>query len=211
MPFSLVKPRPWIWLAPGLAWVLFTLWYTNTSGALSDEEVAAITGQLEARGAPPEQIEFIRRFMAEDEGNQFLMVNLLHMAPDPEADANMDRYMAYMLPAMLRRASHPAFAGPVVHGAMDLVGIEGAQEWTSVGIVRYRSRRDLIEIAFNPVFDDRHDFKLAALAKTIAVPVEPTIYIGDPRLLLFLVLLGAAGVVDALGRRPWRRHGEAAA
>ena len=136
------------------------------------------------------------------------MVNLLHMAgngPDEmSADEAMDRYMAHMLPAMLKRASHPIFVGPVTHTAMDLVGIDGAEVWSSVGIVRYRSRRDILEIALDPIFDDKHAFKVAALAKTIAVPVEPVIPIGDLRWLTLPLLLLFYALVLALRGRRWR-------
>ena len=66
-------------------------------------------------------------------------------------------------------------------------GIEDAEQWSSVGIVRYRSRRDILAIALDPAFGTEHDFKLAALAKTIAVPIEPDLHLGDLRLLLLLV------------------------
>ena len=184
-----------------MLWLLFCLWYTNTKGALSDTEIAAFVQRMEGAGSPADRVERLRRFMTQDNGDQFLMVNLLHMAEDPDAGTNMDRYMAHMLPAMLRRASHPALVGNTVHDAMDLTGIEGAEQWTSVGVVRYRSRRDLLEIALDPVFADKHDYKLAALAKTIAVPIEPGLYFGDLRLLLLLVGLSAAGIADAIWRR----------
>ena len=196
------RGRVWLWLGPALLWLAFCFWYTNTAGAFTPEETAAVTAQLQENGASPERIDQIKQFMAGDAGGQFLMVNLLHSAPREGADESMDRYMAHMLPAMLKRASHPMLFGPVVAPAMDLAGIEGAQTWTTVGVVRYRSRRDLLAIAFDPVFNDKHEFKLGALTKTIAVPVEPALYLSDPRMLLLLALLAVVGLVNAF----WRRH-----
>ena len=103
-----------------------------------------------------------------------------------------------MYPALFSRASHPAFAGSAVFNSMDIVGIEGAEQWTSAALMRYRSRRDLLEIALNPVFAGKHDFKMAALDKTIAYPVEAQLYLSDPRLLLFLILLAAISLLDLL-------------
>ena len=196
------RGRVWLWLGPTLVWLAFCFWYTNTAGAFTPEETAAVTAQLRENGASPERIDQIKQFMTGDAGGQFLMVNLLYSAPGEGADESMDRYMAHMLPAMLKRASHPMLFGPVVAPAMDLAGIEGAQTWTTVGVVRYRSRRDLLAIAFDPVFNDKHEFKLGALTKTIAVPVEPALYLSDPRMLLLLVLLAVVGLVNAF----WRRH-----
>lgn len=195
------SPRLWLWAAPGLVWLLFCLWYTNTSGPISEAERGAFLTAAAQMGWGDERLSSIERFMEEDEGGQFLMVNLLDLADDPEAGANMNRYMEHMLPALLERACHPTFAGDVVHQAMDLTGIEGAETWGSVGIVRYRSRRDLLEIAMNPVFSDKHDYKIEALAKTIAVPVAPSIYLSDLRLFLLLVLLAVIGIANALWPR----------
>lgn len=192
------SPRLWLLAAPGLVWLAFCFWYTNTSGPISEGERAAFLASAAEMGWADERLASIERFMSEDEGDQFLMVNLLELADDPEAGANMGRYMEHMYPALLGRACHPAFAGDVVHQAMDLTGIEGAETWGSVGIVRYRSRRDLLEIALNPVFSDKHDYKIEALAKTIAVPVAPSIYLSDLRLFLLLVLLAVVGIANAL-------------
>ena len=202
MPSAIRSGRFWLWHAPLLFWLAFTVWYTNTAGALSPEEIEDFMTRLAPGGDPVGSVERLRRFMVEDEGDQFLMVNLLHRASTPDADESMDRYMAHMLPAMLKRASHPMLSGVVVADAMDLAGIEGAEAWSSVGVVRYRSRRDLMAIATDPAFGGEHDFKLAALAKTIAVPVEPDIYLSDLRVLLLLVLLAVVGVVNAV----WKRH-----
>lgn len=201
MPSPIRSGRFWLWHAPLLLWLAFCFWYTNTAGPLTPDEIEELTTRLAPSGDPVGSVERLRRFMVEDEGDQFLMVNLLHRASTPDADESMDRYMAHMLPAMLKRASHPMLSGVVVADAMDLAGIEGAETWSSVGVVRYRSRRDLMAIATDPAFGGEHDFKLAALAKTIAVPVQPDIYLSDLRVLLFLVLLAVVGLVNALWRR----------
>ena len=199
----LAQGRTWHWGAPAVVWMLFSIWYTNTAGPLTMEEIDAFIAQAERGGAGPERVEFLRRFMTEDTGDQFLMVNLLEMAePDPSRadtpEESLARYMDHMYPELFKRACHPVLAGPVVHDALDLVGIDGAEQWSTVGVMRYRSRRDLLEIAFNPVFDSKHEFKIAALEKTVAVPVEPYFFFGDLRTVTFLFLFFLLAVTDAL-------------
>ena len=99
----------------------------------------------------------------------------------------MGVYMEHMFPALFARASHPVVAGDAIFAALDIVGIEGAESWDSAGLVRYRSKRDLLEIASNPVFDEKHDYKVAALEKTIAFPITTQVNLGDPRLILGLL------------------------
>lgn len=197
--------RLWLWGGLAVVWLSFWFWYTNTEGALSQEEIAAFTALMEQQGSPAEQQQRLRRFMEQDQGDQFLMVNLLQLAePQPGAAPSqelLDRYMDHMYPELFKRASHPLFAGPVVFDAMDLAGIEGAETWGSVAIVRYRSRRDLLEIGLNPIFADKHGFKLAALEKTIAVPVEPLLHLSDLRLLLLLALTLLGNCITAVHRR----------
>jgi len=86
--------------------------------------------------------------------------------------------------------------------ALDLWGIDDAASWSLVGLVRYRSRRDMIEIATDPAFSDAYKFKIAALQQTIAVPVEPFLMLGNPRVLLALVGIALGALLHlALGRR----------
>ena len=154
-----------------------------------------------------------RRWMPPVKGAHSMSVLLNHLfdyrtSPEPSdfteaAEQLMARYMGYMFPALLARASHPAFMGNAVYPSMDIVGIEGAENWDMGALMRYRSRRSFMEIVANPVFMGEHKFKVAALDKTIAFPIEPRLYLGDPRLLLGLVLLALTAVIDSilLGRR----------
>ena len=66
---------------------------------------------------------------------------------------------------------------------------DGMESWTAAAGMRYRSRRDMLEIAMNPEFEAAHKFKVAAMRKTIAFPIDPWFHLGDPRLLLALLLL----------------------
>ena len=61
-------------------------------------------------------------------------------------------------------------------------------QWTRSALMRYRSRRDMMEITTNPAFSGSHDFKVAAMHKTIAFPLDPWFQLGDPRLVLALIL-----------------------
>ena len=65
-------------------------------------------------------------------------------------------------------------------------------------LMRYRSRRTFMEIITHPDMVDRHEFKIAALDKTIAYPIEMQLYLSDPRLLLGLILLIVTLMLDKL-------------
>ena len=202
-----MSPRLKLWLVPALIYVAFFLWYTDLGGPLRDEEIQAFTATMTA-GGDPETIAIIEEFAREDSGRQFLMLNAIDYNEDPpdvagaepgeSAEQLMGRYMGFMFPALLSRASHPVFMGPAVFQSMDLVGIEGAEHWDMGALFRYRSRRTFLEIVTNPAFSGKHQFKTAALDKTIAYPVEPRLYLGDLRLILGLVLLALTALIDSL-------------
>ena len=196
-----------IWLLPALFFALFLFWYTPTGGPLSDAEVDNFIAKMERNGSPSEAMSLIRQFGEEDTGKHFIMINNIDYnetpgdvagaAPGEDAEQLMDRYMEHMIPAMLSRGSHPVMMGPAAYRSMDVIGVEGVDVWDMGGLVRYRSRRDFLEIVTDPAFSGKHHFKAAALEKTIAFPVEPDFNLGDPRLLIGLLLLSLTALADA--------------
>ena len=180
----------------------FRLWYDGGGGPLRPEEVQHYVAILEERDMDPARVANLHKFLSEDTGHDFVMANFIDVQDKPGAQEELDRYMAHMYPAMFARAGHPVLAGPVVGGALDLWGIDGAEHWTMVGLVRYRSRRDMIEIATDPAFSDAYKFKGSSMQKTIAIPSEPFLQLGSPRWLMAgaLVTLGALLQLALRGR-----------
>ena len=189
----------------------FFVWYTDLGGKLDSDEIATYLFKMqdnrEAVGfsspaekeRAKEQGVIIEEFMREDTGRQFFVVNNIDMSENPQdvegaqpgedADQLMSRYMEHMYAELFKRASHPVFLGNAVSPAIDIVGIENAKSWDSAALMRYKSRRAFMEIVSNPKILGKHEFKIAALNKTIAYPVETVIYLSDPRLLLGFILI----------------------
>lgn len=194
-----------IWLVLGLLYAVFFGWYTSFGGPLTDEEIAGYLRAFEEADpeAPAEGRAALRRFMEEDTGDDFVMINVIDMydtplqiegvAPGESSDAVLGKYMEYMYPALFSRACHPVLFGDAANTAMDLMNADGMHSWTRAAGMRYRSRRDLLEIATNPAFSGSHEFKVAAMRKTIAFPIDPWFQLGDPRLVLAL-LFGVVGL-----------------
>lgn len=194
----------WIWLVLAVLYAAFFGWYTSFGGPLTAQEVDQYMTLFAEREdpPPPETLTLLRRFLEEDTGDDFVMINVIDMYDEPlpmegvepgeTSDEVLDKYMAYMMPALLARASHPVLYGTAANSAMDLMNADGMENWTTGAGMRYRSRRDMMEITVNPAFRGSHDFKIAAMAKTIAFPVDPWFQLGDPRLVLAL-LFGLIG------------------
>lgn len=205
------------WAALGALYVAFFSWYTSFEGPLSDAEVEHYMALVRETNpdASPEREAILLEFLESDTGDDFVMWNNLHMRETPvpvegvepgETSAEvLGRYMEYMLPALLSRACHPVILGTAASRAPEMFGIEGVRDWTTGAGMRYRSRRDLLEIALNPAFQGSHEFKVAAIHKTFAFPIDPWFQLGDPRLLLALVFLVIGLAVSWLSAR--RRGG----
>ena len=201
-----MSTRTKIWLFPTLLYAVFVFWYTDFSGPLSDEEVNEFVEVMTGNGVAPERVDYYAQFLRNDTGRQFFIVNALDMSENPpavegapanaDADTLMGIYMEHMIPELFKRASHPIVMGDATYPAIDLVGIEGAEQWTGAALFRYRSRRSFMEIISNPDILGPHDFKLAALDKTIAYPIETQLYLSDPRFLLALILLVLTALAD---------------
>lgn len=193
----MIRPRS-AWLALLIVWFAFFIWYTSFEGPLTQAEIATVLERAAASGAPPDGVAKMREFLESDTGDDFVMVNIIEMNDTPpkmdgvpedaSADELMNRYTEHISPELLKRASHPVLLGTATAPALDTWGIAAADRWTRATMVRYRSRRDMLEIAGNPDFQGPHEFKMAAMSKTIAFPADPWLYIGDPRLLLALIL-----------------------
>ncbi|MBM4205898.1 MAG: hypothetical protein FJ194_17405 [Gammaproteobacteria bacterium] len=194
---------------PAVLWLLFFLWYTDLGGPLTREEIDQFRAQLILNGANDPRLAMVTKFMEADTGDDFVMVNGLDMKDAPPelpatgtgapAQALLDHYMEFMLPELLSRACHPIFDGRSVFGPLDNVAVDNPPRWDRIALMRYRSRRTMMEITTNPAFGDRHDYKLGALDMTLAYPVEPALNPADPRFLLGLILaviaLGSHAVV----------------
>jgi hypothetical protein len=196
------------WIVGMAIYSFFFIWYTNFDGPMRDDEIKSVLQRVGQSDRSPEDIKNLEHFMRTDTGNDFIMVNLLDMnespptlpATGPGAGPMelINHYMEHMYPAQLKRASHPVFFGRAVADAMDLSGIEGANHWDQGALFRYRSRRDVIAIATNPAFGERHEYKMMALTKTIAFPVEPILHPGDVRILVGLLLFSIFALIDLL-------------
>ena len=194
-----------VWISLLVIYSSFFIWYTDIGGKLSDDEIKFYYSKFESnalkdgRVLEPRIKELLQNFMEEDSGKQFLMVNVIDMSENPtfpdgtvseeSSDDLMNEYMEHMYGEILKRASHPAFIGSAVNGSMDLVGIENAEVWETAALFRYKSRRAFLEIVTHPDMNSKHKYKIAALEKTIAFPVETKLYLGDPRLLLSFIFL----------------------
>lgn len=189
------------WAALGVLYLAFFSWYTSCDGPLRDEEIEHYMGLVAKNDpdAPPEFVADLREFLESDTGDDFVMWNNLELyatplqvegvEPGESSRQVLARYMDYMTPALFARACHPVIIGTAAAPAPERFGIEGVRDWTTAAGMRYRSRRDMIEIASNPAFRGAHRFKVAAIRKTFAFPIDPWFQLGDPRLLLALLFL----------------------
>ena len=197
-----------IWAAALAAWVLFLAWYQNWRGPLTKAEVSAFMARLAPMADPDRNdLSVIERFLAEDDGREFFMLNVVRLSPEPVADPAtgamkparevMDGYTRMFLPALFRRGGHPALAARKIGGFVDTWGMEPGPEWSFIGYMRYRSRRDLAILVCDPRFSGAHDFKFAAMPQTFNFPTRPMVMtLAGPRIWAPMAIALAAALAQ---------------
>jgi hypothetical protein len=206
---------PWtIWAAALVAYLVFRWWYDNWSGPLKPAEVEAFMQQLAGRfdgtGNSP---EVLRAFLEADDGREFLMVNLVKVQTehvlDPASGQRVPgvelfrRYAKRFVPVLFRTGGHPGFVGRKVGGYIDAWNVPSDPDWSLFGLMRYRSRRDLLRLVMDPAFKDTHPEKILGTLATFSFPSQRMVsfYLG-PRIsvALVLALLAALGHLALLVR-----------
>jgi hypothetical protein len=189
-----------IWGTALLAYGAFRLWYDNWSGPLKPAEIdaflAQMAGRFEATGNSP---DVLRAFLAADDGREFVMLNLVKAQLDPVEDPQtgqmvqgfelLKRYSKRFMPVLFRNGGHPGIVGRKVGGYVDAWNTEPDPGWTVFGLMRYRSRRDMIKLVMDPAFMAGHPDKLLGTLATFSFPTQRVLsfYVG-PRVTVALVL-----------------------
>jgi hypothetical protein len=189
-------------------YLAFLSWYGGKGKPLTVVEVDALLAEIIKRAGKPNSeeespiLDQFRELAKNDDGQEYYMVNLLKfrqkalypegssLGDDPMA-AN-DRYNRTILPLLLKHGGHPVFLGQV-QGRFLHPG--GADDWDQVGIVRYRSRRDMLKMAIEVAGLGVDINKWAALEKTQVFPARPIISLALIRGAIFLIFAALTIVI----------------
>ena len=190
----------WIWLAAAVVYAAFRAWYDNWRGPIRPDEIEAYLARVEGTSTGEvNDVAVLRRFLEKDDGREFVMLNLVRLAPEPvshpttgeptSAGSLIRAYMGGFLPTLLRHGGVPLLQARKIGPYVDAWGVEPDPGWTIVGCMRYRSRRDMIELVTESRFLATHGFKIAALPNTLSFPTryELSGFLG-PRIWIALVL-----------------------
>ena len=187
-----------IWIVMAVLYAVFWLWYSGTKGKLSQAEVESYMQQFESKGVNADNLANLRHFLEKDDGREWFMINLLELkSPKRESSKLLQRYTKTFMAGMLRRAGHPFFVAIAAAKNIENLNCDEADNWTSTGIVRYRSRRDCAETLLDTFGSDHHADKLASLTKTLAFPATANVLMGSPRVLVAMsaALIGAMATI----------------
>lgn len=186
-----------IWIIALSLYALFWLWYCGVKGRLSKHEVDIFISSFEAKGLSERVLSNIREFLEQDDGREFFMVNLLEIkSPKRESQKLLMGYFKKFVSGMIPRGGHPLFLAKAAAKNIENLNCEHADNWSSVGIIRYRSRRDFAQIVLKTFGSEHHSDKLLSLKKTLAFPSTTTLFFGSPKIIIALVLGLAAAVTQ---------------
>ena len=197
----------WIWTGAAVLYLIFSIWYFNWKGPLKPDEIDRyVTRFAENSAQSPTDPDILRKFMEEDDGKEFIMLNLVRFHNGPVAHPETGEMMTgaelvqgYFGPfskSLFKRGGHPAIMTRKKGGYIDSWDTAADEGFHIVNMMRYRSRRDLLELASDPRFADSHKFKLAAIDGTTSFPTQaqmstymkPQVWV--PIILILLASLG---------------------
>jgi len=186
----------------GTLYTLFLLWQNRWfSKPLTNAEVDGYLAKLQADDNEKDTADIdessFHAFLRADDGKPFYMVNLMQYRekahyPDgsyPEVKTGQQANALYgkaVVKELLKRGSYPVFLSRKLANLYHAG--EGTDFFEDVGIVRYRSRRDLLEMATSERFKSAEPHKWASMEKTVVVPTRKLILL-DPTVIVPACLL----------------------
>lgn len=143
-----------------LLYIAFLFWYGGKGKPLNAVEVEALLTEIKKRAGKQDSqeespiLQQFRDLTQNDDGREYYMVSLLKFrkkALYPEGSsfgddplAANDSYNRAIIPLLFKHGGHPVFLGRVQGRFLHP---EHVDDWDQVGMVRYRSRRDMLKMA----------------------------------------------------------------
>ena len=192
-----------------LLYIAFLFWYGGKGKPLTAVEVEALLAEIKKRAGKQDAeeeshiLQQFRDLTQNDDGQEYYMVNLLKFRKkalypegssfgDDPLTAN-DRYNRAIIPLLFKHGGHPVFLGQVQGRFLHP---EHADDWDQVGMVRYRSRRDMLMMAVEIAGLGFDIHKWASLEKTQVFPVKPIVSLLFVRGIVAVILLIVMAVIS---------------
>jgi hypothetical protein len=168
-----------IWICVPVLYALFAAWYFNWQGPISIEEVNRLMLDFDKlEGSEHTDAATFRKFLEEDDGGEFVMLNLVQLHTGEvahpltgEAMSASDLVGEYFGPfavSLFKRGGHPVFQARTIGGNIDSWNADHNVGFGATAMMRYKSRRDIAELILDPAFADAHIYKLASIDRTIS-------------------------------------------
>ena len=172
-----------IWICVPVLYALFAAWYFNWQGPLGIEEINKLMLDFDKyEGSGHTDAATFRKFLEEDDGGEFVMLNLVQLHTGEvahpltgEATSASDILGGYFGPfavSLFKRGGHPVFQARTIGGNIDSWNADHNVGFGTTAMMRYKSRRDIAELVLDPAFTDAHIYKLAAIDRTISYPTH---------------------------------------
>tara|TARA_B110000914_G_C15487822_1_gene459002 strand:- start:814 stop:1443 length:630 start_codon:yes stop_codon:yes gene_type:complete len=172
-----------IWICVPVLYALFAAWYFNWQGPISIEEVNRLMLDFDKlEGSEHTDAATFRKFLEEDDGGEFVMLNLVQLHTGEvahpltgEAMSASDLVGEYFGPfavSLFKRGGHPVFQARTIGGNIDSWNADHNLGFGATAMMRYKSRRDITELILDPAFADAHIYKLASIDRTISYPTR---------------------------------------
>jgi len=192
----------------------FVAWYGGHGKPMTQAESDALFARIAERAksepnTDPRLRDELHQLAASDDGNEFFMVNLIKYrtkaiypetytgprSDDPlEADALYNRAIA---PYLFKHGNVPVFLGKPQGRFISQAGDE---QWDRVAIVRYRSRRDMLEMVADLAGQGVAVHKWASIEKTQVFPTATIFSLVFVRGVVAAMLVALGLIITLVGR-----------
>jgi|TARA_B110000116_G_C16773901_1_gene554724 hypothetical protein len=172
-----------IWICVPVLYALFAAWYFNWQGPISIEEVNRLMLDFDKlEGSEHTDAATFRKFLEEDDGGEFVMLNLVQLHTGEvahpltgevmSASDLVGEYFGPFAVSLFKRGGHPVFQARTIGGNIDSWNADHNVGFGATAMMRYKSRRDIAELILDPAFADAHIYKLASIDRTISYPTR---------------------------------------
>ena len=174
-------------------YLAFLAWYDGWGmDPFTAEEVDTLTSKVEAQGTNPEQLKNLRRFLKDDDGEEFFMLNLnrYEYAENEVQQGVPVAYQNYgqaVIQMILKNAGHPIYSGEIPDYLLG--GDAKDASWHEIILMRYRSRRDFVSMVTSDEYLKIAQNRSGGIEYAEVTPTRADVNLTTPRFVVLALLV----------------------